>query len=178
MVTILCVSTLEPRKNHDVLIAAFESASARHGGMTLQLAGDRFKNMPELAERVEAAVRRNSSIRWHQRTAAGLLHTLYRSCDLTVYPSFLEGFGLPVMESLWFGKPCICADFGVMAENAAGGGCLTVDVRDAAALAEAILTLATQPELRQRLTCEAMARPLRTWRHYADEIQAVFNERP
>ena len=174
-ITILCVSTLEPRKNHDTLLAAFEQACAGAIPMRLQLAGDRFANMPEVAERVEAAVQRNANIQWFEGPSPDQLRGLYRQCDFTVYPSFLEGFGLPVVESLWFGKPCICANFGVMAENAAGGGCFTIDVRDKAALTSAILTLAKEPQLRQRLSREAIARPLRTWVDYAREIRSALD---
>jgi glycosyltransferase involved in cell wall biosynthesis len=82
----------------------------------------------------------------------------------------LEGFGLPVIESLWFGRPCLCANFGVMAENARGGGCLTVDVRDAKALAAALLELAGNPARRRQLALEATRRRLKTWDDYATEV--------
>jgi glycosyltransferase involved in cell wall biosynthesis len=77
---------------------------------------------------------------------------------------------MPVMESLWNAKPCICADSGVMAENAADGGCLTVDVRDASKLAAAIQELAANPKRLQQLAQQAIARPLLTWKDYAAGI--------
>lgn len=165
---ILCVSTLEPRKNHRTLLAAFEAVG---GDAVLHLAGAEYGGAPEIAESVRAACLRNPRIRWHPDLTAPQLAELYRACDFTIYPSILEGFGLPVMESLWFARPCICADFGVMAENAAGGGCLTVDVRETAALAGAIRTLMEQPELRRRLASEATQRPLRTWQEYVDDLR-------
>jgi glycosyltransferase involved in cell wall biosynthesis len=169
---ILCVSTLEPRKNHRVLIAAFEQACAGcpELPMELHLAGDRFEGAPDIAEYVSQAEKRNPAIHWHRNASPETLKTLYLTSDFTVYPSILEGFGMPVMESLWCARPCLCAHFGVMAENAAGGGCLTVDVRDSAALAEALLALATRPGLREKLAMEAVARPLRTWADYAADI--------
>ncbi|MBV9127368.1 MAG: hypothetical protein JO117_04705, partial [Verrucomicrobia bacterium] len=57
-----------------------------------------------------------------------------------------------------------------MAENAASGGCLPADVRDSHALADAILALARSPELRAKLTAQAVSRPLKTWDEYAREI--------
>jgi glycosyltransferase involved in cell wall biosynthesis len=48
----------------------------------------------------------------------------YRDCDFTVYPSLVKGFGLPIVESLWNCRPCICANFGEMAEIAKEGVCL------------------------------------------------------
>jgi glycosyltransferase involved in cell wall biosynthesis len=38
------------------------------------------------------------------------LAALYRGCLFTVYPSFFEGWGLPIIESLAFGKPCLASD--------------------------------------------------------------------
>jgi len=65
---------------------------------------------------------------------AGLnMWTIARSIRLienalfTVYPSLMEGFGIPILESLWHGKPCVCGGNGALGEVARGGGCLIVD---------------------------------------------------
>ena len=175
-VRMLCVSTLEPRKNHATLLTAFERAVARRVGpdLELHLVGAPFAGSPEIVDQVRAAAARLPGLRWHEQVEYARLQALYARCDFTVYPSVLEGFGLPVIESLWLGRPCVCADFGVMAENAAGGGCLGVDVRDPAALAGAMLALADSVELRRRLAVEATTRPLKTWGEYADEVLACL----
>lgn len=173
---ILCVSTLEPRKNHAVLLQAFTDAAAAHPALKIQLdlVGDVYKGADEITRMVSAAAAIDPAIRWLGRLPDDELRRLYTECDFTVYPSVVEGFGLPIVESLWSGKACICANFGVMAENAAGGGCLTVDVRDRSALRDAITALAVDLELRRRLTAEAMTRPLKTWRDYAEAIGNVL----
>ena len=169
-VRMLCVATLEPRKNHRTLLAAFALAVRARPGLQLDLAGAAYKEMDALAEEVRATERSLPGLRWHRQVEPDELHALYAACDFTVYPSLLEGFGLPVIESLWFGRPCVCANFGVMAENATGGGCLSADVRDPQALANAMLALADDHALRQRLAAQAVARPLKTWDEYAREI--------
>ena len=169
-VRILCVSTLEPRKNHHTLLAAFKLAVRARPDLRLDLAGAAYRDASALEAEVREAVQTLPGLRWHGQASHDELRALYAGCDFTVYPSLLEGFGLPVIESLWFGRPCVCANFGVMAENAAGGGCLTADVRDPQALADAILTLADDHDLRRRLAAEAIARPLKTWGEYAREI--------
>ncbi len=169
-VKILCVSTLEPRKNHRVLLDAYERASSVRPDLELDLVGAAYEGSPDIKNAVLEAAQRLPGLRWHGQADPEKLRTLYAACDFTVYPSVVEGFGLPVIESLWFGRPCVCANFGVMAENAAGGGCLTVDVRDAEALAGAMLTLAGDDGLRRRLASEATTRPLKTWSEYAREI--------
>jgi glycosyltransferase involved in cell wall biosynthesis len=168
---ILCTSTLEPRKNHRALVGAFALANI---DAELHLAGGKFDAAPEIAEFVADTARRDPRIRWHGSLPREKVRRLYEECDFTVYPSFLEGFGLPVVESLWFARPCICASFGVMAENAADGGCLAVDVNDISQLADAITRLAHDVSLREKLAREAVSRPLRTWRDYSREVRALL----
>ena len=171
---LLCVSTLEPRKNHRTLLAAFGLAALTRPDLCLDLVGAAYKGMEVIERKVRDAAERLPGVRWHGQVGYDELRALYAACDFTVYPSLVEGFGLPVIESLWFGRPCVCANFGVMAENAAGGGCLTADVRDPQALAEAILRLAQDQTLRGKLAAEAVARPLKTWSEYAQEVLACL----
>ena len=171
-VNILCVSTLEPRKNHKTLLQAFESASSAvsHPKLYLHLVGDRYKDADHVVELVKAATTRNRNITWHGKITDHQLVKLYGECDFTIYPSILEGFGLAIGQSLWNRRPCICADFGAMAETAKEGGCLTVDVRDPAKLSDAITALATRADLRHKLVEEIENRHIKTWREYANEI--------
>jgi glycosyltransferase involved in cell wall biosynthesis len=171
-VDILCVSTLEPRKNHKTLLQAFELAcsAVSYPKLCLHLVGDRYKDADHVLKLVKAATRRNPNILWHGKITDRQLVKLYHQCDFTVYPSILEGFGLAISQSLWNRRPCICANYGAMAETAEGGGCLTVDVSDAAKLSDAIVALATHSDLRQKLIKEIDSRPLKTWRVYATEI--------
>jgi glycosyltransferase involved in cell wall biosynthesis len=178
-VRLLCVSTLEPRKNHRALLAAFELAVARRPDLPLELdlAGAPYIGARDIMESVHQTMNRlPGRVRWREKVEHSLLCKLYEQADFTVYPSVLEGFGLPVIESLWFGCPCICANFGVMAENAIGGGCQTVDVRKPEALADAIIELAASPERRRKLTAEATSRKLKTWHDYAAEVLVALAE--
>jgi glycosyltransferase involved in cell wall biosynthesis len=171
---ILCVSTLEPRKNHRTLLEAYELATAKRPDLHLELdlVGAPYIGAQEIVDAVRRSMARRPGLRWHERIEHSLLRQLYEQAQFTVYPSVLEGFGLPVIESLWFGRPCVCANFGVMAENARGGGCLTVDVRDPSALAAALLEVAGNPDLRRRLAREATERKLKTWDDYATEVRS------
>jgi glycosyltransferase involved in cell wall biosynthesis len=96
----------------------------------------------------------------------------YGQCRFTVYPSLLEGFGLPIVESLLHGKPCICGGNGALGEVARGGGCLIVDQTDPAALANGIKTLLQDRQLYSRLCDEARARKFRTWSDYMEKFLA------
>lgn len=166
---ILCVSTIEPRKNHRSLVKAFRSLRPARGGpsLRLNLVGNRYGGAPDLAEWIEAAAREDGRIVWHQILPDAELARLFETAAFTIYPSLAEGFGLPIMESLWMGRPCICHSAGVMAELAAAGGCLTADMSDPGSLSAAIETLAGDEALRTRLTDQATGRQIGTWTDYA-----------
>jgi glycosyltransferase involved in cell wall biosynthesis len=91
----------------------------------------------------------------------------YAKCHFTAYPSPDEGFGLPVLESLWYGRPCICSNTGALAETAEGGGCLTVDTVKAEELSKAMLLLSSHKEIPGKLGSEAISRRPKTWGEYA-----------
>lgn len=172
-VVILCVGTVEPRKNHIALLDAFEEV-IRRSRIEVSLIIVGRSTEPDLARAVRGRISRNSRIKWNDDADDKSLAQLYRECDFTVFPSVEEGFGLPILESLWNGKPCVCADFGAMAEVAAGGGCVAIDVRDTAALAGAIAALVGDAERRNALTHEAVKRRFKTWRDYAEEIAGLM----
>jgi len=171
---ILAVGSVEPRKNQVALIKAFERFTDSHPdlGWELALVGNLH---PDVAAEVRRATRANRRVRYLKHLPDAELDALYRSCAFTVFPSVEEGFGLPILESLWYGKPCVCANFGAMAEVAEGGGCLTVDTRQVGAIENAITQLALDPVHLQRLSAAAMARPLEGWQDYARKVVAVID---
>ena len=169
--TLLYVSTIEGRKNHTALLAACEMLWTGGQMFRLELIGlarpDTAAAALRLIERLQAGGR---PLVYHGVAPAARVATAYRSCAFTVYPSLAEGFGLPVFESLSYGKPCVCSAHGAMGEAARGGGCLVVDRVDAPSLAVAIRSLLTEPTRLATLTTEASRRPIRTWRDYARDL--------
>jgi hypothetical protein len=104
------------------------------------------------------------------------LHQLYEQADFTIYASLVEGFGMPILESIWHGKPCVCNYQGVMAELAKGGGCQVVDMTQPEALAVVLANLIQDEEgLRRQLVGEAQARQLTTWQAYTQAVASVLN---
>lgn len=168
-VNILCVSTLEPRKNHHTLIAAFLQLQEQYPELQckLTLVGNKYAGAFDIADYVAAVCKRNPNIQWLGIVDDDTLHRLYREAAFTVYPSEIEGFGMPIIESLWHGRPCLCRNEGVMAELARDGGCLTVDTSSSEALAAAMRRMAGDSKLLRDLAVEATARNLKTWRDYA-----------
>jgi glycosyltransferase involved in cell wall biosynthesis len=172
VVKVLCVSTLEPRKNHLRLLAALKHLETLCPELQfeLNLVGNGYAGAMQIQEAVEQAARENPRIKWWRIVDDERLHELYMECHYTIYPSLIEGFGLPILESIWHSKPCICSDKGVMFELAQDGGCLATNVSDELCLAQALAMMANDHQLREKLTKEAANRPLKTWAEYGDEV--------
>lgn len=172
---ILCVGTIEARKNQLTLLRAFDRhcSSSPDSDWRLVLVGNVH---PSIAREVAALVSRNSPrIESRAYVSDDELLDLYRRCAFTVFPSIEEGFGLPILESLWFGRPCVCANFGSMSEVARGGGCLTVDTRDEMAVFSAVSRMMAQPELVSTLSRQAVARSIDGWVDYANAVRASLD---
>ena len=169
---ILCVSTLEPRKNHKGVLAAIACLAADYPDLDWQfdMIGNRYAGADDIVEAVREASSADPRIVWHGVVDDITLNDYYRRAHISVYASLVEGYGMPIVESLWHARPCICHNSGVMAELAAGGGCRTVDMTDPAALAAMIHELATQPVQYLQLASEAVVRPILTWRSYARDL--------
>ena len=175
-IRILSVGTIEPRKNHETLLCAFvKAAEGCSRSLLLTLVGSDVSIEPSLSKRIGDFADRHNSITWERDADDVRMRELYEAADFTVFASVEEGFGLPILESLWHGRPVICAEFGAMREVAEGGGCVTVDVRDVDLLAEAIRTLAENPSRIAALSQEAVARYFRTWNDYAGELAAQLS---
>lgn len=179
-IRVLCVGTIDPRKNHTSLVQALRRIRETKPTLNLELTlvGNAYPGSGDLAAEINRACERDPGLKWIRGANDPELERTYRECHFTVFPSLVEGFGIPVLESIWFGRPCICSADGAVGERAIGGGCLTIDVTNPEALAKAMVALATDETLRQRLTREAQSRPLRTWRDQAVEMTAIVAEAP
>jgi glycosyltransferase involved in cell wall biosynthesis len=158
----LSVGALEPRKAPDVLLAGFRLARERGLEAELIVAGVGRVN-------VEApGVRRLGHVE--------NLGSLYAGALAVVLPSWLEGFGLTPVEGIAAGTPAIVSDLPVLRE-VLGDGALYVTPGDASGLADALLRVAADPALRERLLAagrEAIA-PL-SWAETARRTHEVLAE--
>jgi glycosyltransferase involved in cell wall biosynthesis len=83
-----------------------------------------------------------------------LVHA-YRRCDMVVFASLYEGFGLPILEAQAMGRPVITSNFGAMKE-AAGEGALLVDPYSVEAIRDAVLRIKREPALREDLIAKGL----------------------
>jgi glycosyltransferase involved in cell wall biosynthesis len=170
---VLSVGTIEGRKNHLALLDAAEQLWARGMKFELRLIGLAHAQTGRAAlARVRALQAAGRALRYDGPLGDDAVDAAYAASTFTVYPSFIEGFGLPVIESLAHGKPCICSARGAPGESARGGGCVALDPVDAASLAAAIDRLLGAPAELAALAAAAHARKLRSWNDYAAELTA------
>lgn len=170
---LLCVGTIEGRKNHLALLEAGEALWAEGLKFELQLVGlARADTAGPALARIRALQQSGRPLLFNGSVPEAELHAAYRACRFTVYPSLIEGFGLPVLESLHHGKPCVCSGRGALGESAHGGGCVPLATVDAASLATALRRLLTQPAELAALADAARGRRLKSWSEYAAEFTA------
>ena len=168
---ILYVSTFHARKNHLGLFSAVEQLWNAGLKFELELIG---RNVGAPFNKIVRSIWKlrmgGRPLRWLRHVNDRVLFRSYRECRFTVYPSLMEGYGLPIVESLLHGKPCVCGGNGALGEVARDGGCLIVDQTNSAALADGIKTLLQDRELYSRLVEEARARKFRAWSEYIDSF--------
>jgi glycosyltransferase involved in cell wall biosynthesis len=173
MPTVLCVAAVEARKNHLALLEACDGLWARGLRFELRVIGMPLPQTGRPAlDRIAALQQAGRPLRYDGHVDEAALAEAYRQCAFTVYPSLLEGFGLPVIESLSHGRPCICSAQGALGEVARGGGCLALPSVDAVSLAAAIEHLLADRPARSALGAVALTRKFKTWSDYARELEA------
>lgn len=172
----LAVGTIEPRKNYEGLVAAFERArQAADGPRTLVIAGRKGW----LYEGVFAAVERlglTEHVRFLDYIPDGELATLYHAAAVVAVPSLYEGFGIPVLEAMASGTPVVCSDGGSLPE-VAGDAALVVPVADTDALSDALVRATGDAGLRTSLIQRGRERVAGfTWEAAARAHVQVYHE--
>jgi glycosyltransferase involved in cell wall biosynthesis len=168
---VLYVSSFHTRKNHLALLGAAEKLWQQGLNFELHLIGRNVgAPLNRIVRQIWKLKIRGRPLRWLRHVNDQILLRAYRDCRFTVYPSLMEGFGLPILESLAHGKPCICGGNGALGEIAHGGGCLIVDQRSEDGLADGIQKLLTDQETYARLCTEARTRKFRSWSDYIDKL--------
>ena len=175
---ILCVGTLEQRKNHLTLLAAAERLWNDGIRFKLELIGRTTREWgARVLTEVERLRTKGFPADWRRHVDNNAVLAAYDECAFTVFPSFLEGYGLPIAESLARGRPCICGGNGALGEVAAGGGCVIVDQTNPAELANAMRALLTDEPAYQQKCAEARNRKFESWQKIAKELFTLTNHK-
>lgn len=107
---VLSVGTIEVRKNHLALLSVWGELYAELGESlpVLVVAGRPGWKADETLRKLAAPT--SAPIFFARAPSEQALRWLYSNCLFTIFPSFFEGWGLPVGESLWFGKACAASN--------------------------------------------------------------------
>jgi glycosyltransferase involved in cell wall biosynthesis len=172
--TCLYVGRADPYKNLDGLLRAFARAKGRLPfPLQLVIAGprdDRYPEAPALAEQLNVA----ADVCWTGYLSdRDLLHH-YQTADLLALPSRCEGFGLPVIEAMACGTPCLCSTAPALKEIAQGAA-LFAGPDDLEGMAQGIQDILTRPDLAADLARRGIARAAEfTWQRTAEQTLAVY----
>jgi len=172
----LCVGIIEPRKNQELLLDVCEELWADGLGFGLDVVG---RLNPHFGKATVARMKRMETrwpgLKYHAEAADETMAGLYAGARAAVFPTIAEGCGLPLLESLWRGVPCVGSEVPSLVENAAGGGCLMVATNHRAAWKTALRTILTDDALHARLVAEATSRRLPTWAEAAATLREALS---
>jgi alpha-1,3-rhamnosyl/mannosyltransferase len=167
---LLFVSSLEPRKNIDLLIDALAGART---DIPLVLAGWHGWGDKAWLQKIDAAGLKGR-IRLIGHVPDPDLAAVYTGATALVYPSFYEGFGLPILEAMACGCPVICSRAASMPE-AGGDAALYIDPLNVDSLVHAIEVLTPDTGLQQRLKRAGFARAEQfSWENTARKTVDIF----
>ena len=169
---VLCVCTIEIRKNHIYLLRIWQELlrSGRSNLPKLVFVGKWGWEVDHLQDLLERTQYLDGMVRILNNVSDTALASLYRNSLFTIYPSFAEGWGLPIGESLVLGRPCIAA--GVTSMPEVGGKLVRyVDPLDLESGVAAVAPLLDDPaELSAWADRIAREFKARTWAEFTEQL--------
>lgn len=174
---VLTVGDLQPRKNHPGLFRAFEDLLREHPSLPHHLV---VTGKPTwYGARVHQAARDSAvanRIHFTDFVDDDDLVQLYGGCDLFVFPSFYEGFGLPILEAMACGRAVACSDTSAMPE-VADSACLLFDPYAPGQMVRAMRDLLIDNELRARMERLGLQRAAQfSWQKTAEWTLRVYRD--
>jgi glycosyltransferase involved in cell wall biosynthesis len=174
---VFSVGDLQPRKNQIGLIAAFSKLLTAHPHLRhhLVLTGKETWFTPKVREAARACGFA-SRIHFTGFVSDPELLDLYNACECFVFPSFYEGFGLPILEAMACGRAVACSNTSAMPEVADGAG-LLFDPRQIEEIARALTDILLDSELRARMERLGLQRAAAfSWQKSAHATLDVYKE--
>ena len=154
----LMVGSIEPRKNHDCILDAYENYAARTDApRPLHVVGGRGWRAESIHQRMGQIRAAGVDVRYLGYLDDRALRAAYRSAFALLQPSWHEGFGLPVLEAFSQGLPVIASDVGSLPEVSAGVA-LQCSPRHPGQWADTMLLLDQDADLYARLATTGIAR--------------------
>jgi len=170
---LLTVGRLEPRKNHAGLLRAYSKLSRPRP--KLAIVGQRDFGYLEVFRLIEALDLKDEVIVF-ENIEDSLLPALYRHALAFVYPTWAEGFGIPVLEAMASGVPVLTSATTAIPE-VAGDAALYLQPEDIESIASSMLKVISDPGLRSSLIQRGLARASSfTWDQPASQLVRSYRE--
>jgi len=171
----LFLGTISPRKNLIGMMEAYAKLPDDiRTGYKLKIAGAEGWNTGETYQAYER-LQLGDRVEFLGKVSDEVLRTLYTQSAAFLFPSFYEGFGIPILEAMACGCPVITSSISSMPE-VAGEAALLVDPKDHHALARAMERLVTDPHLWAKLRRAGLERAKEfTWERTAKETLEVIH---
>lgn len=172
---LLYVGTLEPRKNIDGLLESF-ALIAHDFPHNLVLVGQTGWNMDYLESKIASLGLNNRIHRVGYLPLHSNLPNFYSAADLFFFPSFDEGFGLPVLEAMTCGCPVLCSDRGALPE-VVGNAAQLVDPDDVSMMGTTLRMVLMNENVQKEMSRRGLRQAKRfTWRQCAEDTLAVYRK--
>ena len=172
---VLCVGTIESRKNGWGLARVWTRLADELGLKTPRLvfAGKQGWLKQDFDDLMRGTGNLGGLVRIVEGPTEYELAYLYSKCLFTVFPSFYEGWGLPIGESLWFGKVCVTSKAGAMPEVGMDM-CPYIDPNDLDELHAVVRRMIVDPAYRSDFEQRIVRARLRTWADVADGVWSAL----
>ena len=173
---LLYTGTIEPRKNLLKLIRAYNEIlhTTEHRPMLVLCGGRGW--MDEEVFQLVAELKLQRQVKFTGYVDDADLPALYSACEVFVYPSLYEGFGLPPLEAMACGAPVVTSNTSSLPEVVGDAGIL-VDPHEAFELAQVLANLLSDPAQRHHFRMAGYERAKQfSWERAAHETQAVYDQ--
>ena len=170
---ILCVSTIEPRKNHKLLLDAFEG-ELRYQDINLIFVGRYGWNVEALRERIETSPLLGEKLFHLSGLNDASVKYLYAHAFLVAFPTLVEGYGLSTVEALMAGTPVLLSDTAVSHE-VGQEFCDYFDPLDPSSFSSAVMRYLADPEYYNEKKRNIKAFVPQTWEDSAEKIRAIID---
>ncbi len=167
---LVCIGIIEPRKNQSLLLDVAEQLIERGVRFEMDFVGrvnPHFGN--PISYRLRRLAARYSEIRYHGAATDEAVLELWRGARASLFPTLAEGCGLPLLESVARGVPCLASDLPVLRESGEAG-CVFIKTGDTNAWIESVERILTDDVWATELAIQASARPTVGWAHTAEQL--------
>jgi glycosyltransferase involved in cell wall biosynthesis len=169
---LVSVSTLQPRKNFQMLIRAFKPVAAEQPHNLIIAGGKGWLYEEMLAEVEKQGL--EGRVKFIGFVADGDLPALYSEASLMVFPSLYEGFGLPLLEAMACGVPVLSSNSSCLPE-VAGEAAVLLPPTDQDAWSQSMNDLLSNSSQRARMVAAGFLQARKfTWKKAAVQLQAIY----